>query len=143
MPYKYLDNIATSDMAFLVWEKDLNAMFAFAVDALLNILIEDISAVRAQGRQCVRLEAEALDLLLYAFLDKILFYKDAEALFLRVDTLEVEKQQGKYVLKAQLKGERIDLDRHELYLDIKAITFHQLEVSRRDDFWQTVVVVDV
>jgi SHS2 domain-containing protein len=46
-------------------------------------------------------------------------------------------------LKAKARGEPLDRERHELSHEVKAITYHQLEVKQTDQGWQARVIVDI
>ena len=48
-----------------------------------------------------------------------------------------------YRLKCRLKGEKIDLGRHELLLDIKAATYHNLKIERVNDKFMAEIVFDI
>ena len=46
-------------------------------------------------------------------------------------------------LKATARGEEVDHDRHELDMEVKAITYHGLKVEREGDGWLAEVIVDL
>ena len=52
----------------------------------------------------------------------------------------IEKTDDDYHLKAIIKGEDINWDKHERDCEIKAITFHQMEVNMSDDVWLKAIV---
>ena len=56
--------------------------------------------------------------------------------------LEIEMT-GKYGVKAKLSGEKFDPARHELELDIKAATYHNLKIQRVNDRFIAEVVFDI
>jgi SHS2 domain-containing protein len=143
MPYHYLDKVATADVAFMAWDHDLSAVFKAAADALLGIWVDDANTVKPRVARTARFTDEALDLLLYQFLSKMVYFKDAEYVLLKADTLTITHTEEAFCLDVQWKGEPIDEDRHRLRLDVKAITMHQLRVEQVDDYWQATVIVDV
>ena len=49
----------------------------------------------------------------------------------------------KYSLNAQLFGEKIDREKHELKNDIKAITLHMFKIEKTKKGYKSLVVVDV
>ena len=46
-------------------------------------------------------------------------------------------------LKATARGEPIDPERHQLDMEVKAITWHGLKVVRDGDGWLAEVIVDI
>ena len=48
-----------------------------------------------------------------------------------------------WVLEATVRGEPIDPDRHVVYTEIKAVTFHGLAVQPTDDGWEAQVIFDM
>ena len=46
-------------------------------------------------------------------------------------------------LTASVRGEPLDHARHRLEHEVKAITYHGLQVERTDDGWMAEVIVDV
>ena len=77
----------------------------------------------------VSLTEAALDLLLFDFLNRLLYYKDAERLLLRATGVDVRPAAGGWSLDAALAGEPIDPARRALGVDVKAITMHRLSVG--------------
>ena len=43
----------------------------------------------------------------------------------------------------EINGEPLDHDRHYIYFDIKAVTYHQMEIEEKDGRFQTKVVFDI
>ena len=48
-----------------------------------------------------------------------------------------------WVLEATVRGEPIDPDRHVVYTEIKAVTFHGLAIQPTDDGWEAQVIFDM
>ena len=46
-------------------------------------------------------------------------------------------------VSARVSTDRYQPERHEILHEIKAVTYHQIEVSRTADGWQATVVFDV
>ena len=97
-----------------------------------------------QQELTIRLEHEELDLLLFSFLQELIFYKDARRLLLHADS-GADRGSGKGIfrLEAVVSGEQIDAGRHRLLVDVKAVTLHRFQVVFRDNLWKAVVVLDV
>ena len=142
-PYRYLEEIATADVAFEAWGATPEEAFVAAADATLNTMVEDIGTVAPRERRVFSLAADSLDLLLFELLQELVYRKDAERLLLRVRDLRIEETGSGYRLDADTTGETIDARRHPLLADVKAVTLHRLVVERTPDGWRAVVVLDV
>jgi SHS2 domain-containing protein len=142
-PYRYLEEIATADVAFEAWGATKEDTFLAAADATLNTMVEDIGAVAPKEHREISSVADTLDLLLFELLQELVYYKDAERLLLRVRDLRIEETGSGYRLHAEAIGETIDPDRHRLLADVKAVTLHRLVVEGTPDGWHTIVVLDV
>jgi SHS2 domain-containing protein len=142
-PYRYLEEIATADVAFEAWGVTPEETFLAAADATLNTMVEDIGTVAPREHREISLAADALDLLLFELLQELVYHKDAGRLLLRVRDLRIEETGSGYRLHADAIGETIDPGRHPLLADVKAVTLHRLVVERTPDGWRAVVVLDV
>jgi SHS2 domain-containing protein len=141
--YRYLEGIATADVAFEARGATLKETFLAAAAATLNTMVEEIGTVAPLERRVFSVAADSLDLLLFELLQELVYRKDAERLLLRVQDLRFEEAGSGYRLHAEAAGETIDSRRHPLLADVKAVTLHRLVVERTPDGWRAVVVLDV
>ncbi len=142
-PYRYLEEIATADVAFEAWGATKEETFLAAAEATLNTMVEEIGTVAPLERRVFSLAADSLDLLLFELLQELVYYKDAERLLLRVRDLRIEEAGSGFRLHADAIGETIDPARHPLLADVKAVTLHRLAVEKTPSGWRAVVVLDV
>lgn len=143
MPYKFLGQIATADVAFEAWGETREELFSSAAAAFLSTMVEEPEAVKRREELSIHQEHEELDLLLFSFLQDLVFFKDARRLLLHVDTVRIDEQEGQYTLDAIARGEEIAPLRHHLLVDIKAITLHKLKAVFENGQWKATVVMDV
>ncbi len=141
--YEFLDDVATADIAFKAWGESLEDTFAAAADATLNVMVEDLDSVEPRVRRDLRLENEAADLLLFDVLQELIYYKDSEALLLRIHSLRIESGPGRHALEAIAFGEEIDPDRHPLRVDVKAVTLHRFSLAPTNRGWEARVILDI
>lgn len=141
--YRYLDDVATADIAFEAEGESLEQVFAAAAEATMNVMIEDLSAIAPREERTIELENEALDMLLFDLLQELIYHKDAEQLLLRIEEITVTERGGRYVLRAQAAGERLDTRRHEQRADVKAVTLHKFRLERTGGVWKAFVILDI
>lgn len=143
MPYRYLEDIALADEAFEAWGASLEELLVSAAQAVLNIMVSNPDSVRPRAYRHIRIEDESLDMLLFQLLQELIYYKDAEQLLLQIQNIRLERQGSRWIGFVELAGETINPQRHDLVVDIKAITLHRLDVRQTAEGWAATVTVDV
>jgi SHS2 domain-containing protein len=143
MPYEYVEDIATADAAFRAWGDSVEEMFAAAAEATLGVMVEEVHALTNRERRTVDLQAESVEILLFVFLQEVVFFKDAEELLLRAGQLDIQPEKQGYRLCGELQGEKIDRERHLLAVDVKAVTLYQFTVKQTGTGWECLVVLDI
>jgi SHS2 domain-containing protein len=143
MPYHYLEEIGTADIAFEATGRDLPELFTAAADATMNVMIENLDAIDPRETRHIELVNDKLDMLLFDFLQEFVYFKDAERLLLRVRDVRIDKGDGKHFLKAEAAGEPLDAARHHQRADVKAVTLHDFSVEKQDDGWKARVLLDI
>ncbi|MES1023533.1 archease [Gloeocapsa sp. BRSZ] len=143
MPYEYLEDIAIADIAFHAWGENLEQLFIAAGDATINTMIENIDAIALQENRIFNLENDALDMLLFNFLQEFIYYKDSELLLLRTQQVKLEEKAGLYHLQAVTQGEKINPSKHHQRVDVKAVTLHRFQLEKTPECWQATVILDI
>jgi len=143
MPYEYLDDIATSDAAFKAWGDTLEQMFIAASEATMNVMVGDLDTISDEQHREIRVDSDAIDMLLFELLQELIFYKDAQRLLLRVSNLSISEQDGQFILQAEARGEELNMEKHDLVVDVKAVTLHHFRVEQTAKGWEAMVIVDI
>ncbi|RJQ51815.1 MAG: archease [Desulfobacteraceae bacterium] len=143
MPYRYLEDIATADIAFSAWSESLEGTFQAAAAATLNVMVEDPDRVRREVTRPIRLENTQLDLMLFDLLQEIIYYKDSEELLLHISDIYIEETEDGYRLEAMGAGETLDPEIHRLQVDVKAVTLHRFRLEKTDGGWNVQVILDI
>lgn len=143
MPFRFLEEIATADVAFEAWGETREELFMASAAALLRTMVDAPERVLRRQELILRLEHEKLDLLLLSFLQELIFYKDARRLLLHAERVHIAERGEGFFLEAMVSGEQIDAGRHRLLVDVKAVTLHRLQVVFVENLWKGVVVLDV
>jgi len=82
-------------------------------------------------------------MLLFRLLEELVYLKDADSVFLRLSEVTLSKVNDRFQLEASAYGEEIDPQRHDLIVDVKAVTFHRFAVEQTPQGWKATVVLDV
>ena len=116
----------------------LEASIAFAE---LTTNIDDISA---KERHHIIVEGEDFDLILVEFLQELLYLLDTEH-FIAVGFKhpQLVPNNGSYVFSAKALGDTFIVGKHESRMEIKAVTYHQLEAKKLNPGWYAKVIFDI
>jgi len=143
MPYNYLEEIGTADIAFEATGRDLPELFRDAADATVNVMIDNLDAIEPRETRQIALSNDKIDMLLFDLLQELIYFKDAERLLLRVGNAQIQEKDERYFLKAEANGEPLDEARHHQRADVKAVTLHDFSVKREDGGWKARVLLDI
>jgi SHS2 domain-containing protein len=143
MPYEFVDELTVADLAFRAWGADLEETFVAAADAVMNAMVENLEAIRPHDTRFLNVEDEALEMLLFNFLQELVYYKDAEQLLLRIQEVHISDDHQPYTLQATVVGEPIDPDRHHMRVDVKAVTLHHFSLEQTEHGWEATVILDI
>jgi SHS2 domain-containing protein len=143
MPYHYLEEIGTADIAFETTGRDLPELFRDAADATTNVMIDNLEAIQPRETRQIELANDKLDMLLFEMLQELIFLKDAQRLLLRMREVQITERDGNYYLKATAGGEPVNPERHHQRADVKAVTLHDFSVEETEDGWKARVLLDI
>jgi len=142
MPYKFLEDLAIADVAFEATGKTIEELFESAALAVINTQVKDLKSVKQRVSKEIKVESESMEMLLFNFLQELIFYKDAELLLF--SKFDIKITQGKkYKLKAKAYGEKLNMKKHELLVDVKAVSLHNFKVEETKEGWKSDVILDV
>jgi len=143
MPFQYLEDIGTADIAFEATGRDLSELFKSSADATMNVMIENLDSIESHETRRIELKNDAIDMLLFDLLQELIYFKDAERLLLRVREMHVKEEEGVHSLTATTAGEPLDPARHQQRADVKAVTLHNFRVEKTKGGWKASVILDI
>jgi SHS2 domain-containing protein len=141
--FEFMDH--TADVAIRLTSRDEEEFFRDAASAVVAILLDlkASAALVALSSIPVRLEAEDPESLLIDFLNELIFLFDTTG-FLPRNLQVTSVQLGSPAhFHGQLEGDTFDPVRHHAKTEIKAATFHGLEVRKARGGLQADVVFDL
>lgn len=142
MSYKYLEDVSIADVAFVAEGKTLDEMFESAGLAVTNTMVKDLNSVKPKVKKTIKLKADNVEKLLFNFLQEFVYWKDKSLLLFSKINVKVNEKEGAYSLSASLAGDKLDMKKHELLVDVKAVTWHLFEVKKKGK-WKCRVVLDI
>lgn len=143
MAHTFFEDEFTADIGFTATGRTPEELMIAAADATMNVMVEDITDIAGREKKDIRVEAASLDMALFDLLQELVFYKDAEELLLRVAKVAITAAGDRIVVAAEAWGEQIDRERHQLLVDVKAVTLHRFKVEQTTEGWSATVVLDI
>jgi len=129
----------TADIGVRVFGNTVEEVFANAAYALFDQLT-DLRKVGDSATQEISVEGADREDLLIRWLAELLFLCQGRGyLFKEFSILYL----GSNSLRAIARGEIFDPSRHRIKTEIKAVTYHQVEVQQKDKGWEGKVIFDV
>lgn len=135
--FEILDH--TADIGIIVHGENLKALFENAGEAFFH-LITDLRKVKRRVERRVNIEGESLDRLMVDWLGELLYLHDVENLLFKEFRVDSVGEDG---LKATVKGEPFQEGVHVIKTEVKAVTYHQIEVRQENGGWRAQVILDL
>ncbi len=135
--YEVLDH--TADIGLIVYGEDLKALFENAGEAFFH-LITDLKKVRRRIERRIYIEGESLERLMVDWLSELLYLHDVERLLFKRFKIESVGEKG---LRAVVQGERFQEGVHVIKTEVKAVTYHQIEVRKENGRWRAQIIFDL
>lgn len=139
--YEYFEH--TADVGIRLEGHDLPSVLSDAGRAFFGLIVENLDAVRPEESVQIVVPAdprpENLDYLLFDWLSALL--REFETTGRVFSELDVEVSADG--ITAICRGERLDPTRHRLGHEIKAVTYHQLELKPTASGYSGRVILDV
>lgn len=134
MRYKFIDH--TADIAFEAYGGNLEELFENSAYAFYEAFV-DGEKVRSSEKRSVEVEADEEDLLLYRFLNELLFLFETQ--FFAGKKIKVKINEKKVI--AEIEGGKFG--REAVKIEPKAITMHKFGIRKEGNKFVAFVVVDI
>jgi SHS2 domain-containing protein len=129
----------TADCGIQVFGKDLKALFENAGLALFD-LIADINLVKSGFEYQIQVSGSDWPDLMVNWLRELLyFWTGKELLVKEIEVTEILE----YQLRARIRVDAFNAVQHRLNHEIKAVTYHRIQVTNIPSGWDATVVFDV
>ncbi len=138
MSYKIISHPA--DTGIEIEADNLEGVLRAAVEGFNATIFEHPELVQEKEERTIKVSGEDVKELLVNFLTEVLVLLDSER-FVAKD-LEFKNIDEKNV-EVVLKGGPVDLEKMSYIVEIKAITYHQLEIEKKENKWHARIIFDV
>lgn len=130
----------TADIGIRAFGNTLSHCFAHAAKGMFDIITNE-SQVESVGEYHVDLSADNIEQLLVDWLSELLFLHSTQRLVFGEFDVHVDEESPS--LEAKVFGERYDDEKHGYGAEIKAVTYHMLDVEQTDEGYAAQVLFDI
>ena len=134
--FQFIDH--TADAGIPVKAETLEGLFETAALGFSE-LITRVDSLNCLIQRQFRLQETDIETLLVSWLQELLYLLDTEDLIFGRFQVNLKD----FTLEATAWGEVFDPERHTIRTEIKAVTYHQLEVVEDDKGWKAQVIFDI
>ena len=127
--YELIDH--TADVGIKAYGKTLSEAFENIAKGMFDI-ITNKSEIENIGQYNIELETNNLEQLLVDWLSELLFLNSANNLVFGFFKVDLDEKNNK--LSAKVFGEKFDISKHKIGTEIKAVTYHILEVYNKKPY---------
>src|ERR671919_2606481 len=138
--YRFLDHM--TDAVIEAYGTTLEEAFENAAKALCDTMI-DLKTVRPKREIKFSAKGDDLYSLLFDWLDKVMLLLVADGIAMSEFSVKIKKQNNGYLLEGTTRGEPLQLDRHHYKVEIKAVTYHEMEIKQEKDMTTARFLLDL
>ncbi len=126
MSIQYLEH--TTDAFILVTAPSLTEAFTLAGQSVVDTTL-DKKTIEEKEQRTLKVSGKDLRYLLFNWLEEVNYQLITEGFAIARFSLDISKN-STYKLKSTIFGEPIDLKKHHFKVEIKAPTFHMMEIKQ-------------
>jgi SHS2 domain-containing protein len=124
-----------SDVGIIAYGKTPEELFENAAFGMFS-LMADLNKVSPKKKVEIKIEAEDQETLLINWLNELIFNEDAHKMLFKEFKI---KKLSNTQLEAEVFGEKVNLNIHDIYRPVKAATYNQLQIGQN----QAKIIFDV
>ena len=133
----------TGDIGIQVTAPTLPRLFERAALGTFHVLT-DLDAVRTPDATSIAVDGRDREALMVRWLSELNYRHTVDnVLYASFEVASIDNANDGLTLTATARGEPIGPDRHTVHTEIKAITFHGLDVHKTDNGWGVQVIFDM
>ncbi len=139
--YKYIDH--TADIAIEVSGSTYAELFIAALTGWKDSIIKVSQIERTTEKKEITLSEHSAEELLVSFLQELNYLFENKKLFpAELNDIHIEQENDQFLLRSVILFTSVAAD-DEVKTEIKAVTFHQLDIKKVNDVYKTLIVFDI
>lgn len=135
-----IEDHASADFVFDAYGQTLPDLFEACAIATFGA-ITDLERVELLHENKFELLGDDVNELLFGFISELIYLKDVERTFYCEFKIAISNDNKS--LSAIVKGDRINYDKHIIKTDVKAVTYHNLNITFDKTYFKTRMILDL
>ena len=119
-----------TDAIIEAYGSTLDEAFENSAKGLVNTMF-NIKEITPDQEAEVIAKGHDIESLLYDWLEKVMLRILIDNIVLSDFKVKISESNGNYFLKGIVKGEVLDLQKHHYKVEIKAVTYHEMEIKQK------------
>jgi SHS2 domain-containing protein len=140
MGYKFLEH--TADIMIEAYGASMGEAFSFAAKAMFEVMF-DVSKVAPESIVKVEVMGSDLESLLYSWLEELLFRFDVERMAFSQFRFDISKGGESLRGMGEARGELYDRRKHGARIEVKAITYGEMQIVSSGNEFKVRFVLDI
>lgn len=133
----------TADVGIDIKAKSIKELFVEAARGWKYSVVENSSTKAAEEKR-IQLSAPTLEELMVIWLNELNFYLTVkEWIMNEVVDGNIHSANSNWDLDFLINGETLDYQRHEICMEIKSVTYHQLNIQKSKGQYKTRIIFDI
>ncbi|MBN2013245.1 archease [candidate division KSB1 bacterium] len=129
----------TGDIGIKVYGESLQELFSNAALGMFDLMV-DCQGVGRNVVEEVEVAGDNLEELLVNWLQELNYlFVTEQTVFVRVDITRIDEEE----LTATVYGDKINPRKNEIKKEIKAVTYHEIDVRKVNNKWRAQVIFDI
>ena len=132
----------TADIGLIAYGKNKEEVFINTAKGMFEIIAGGTKNLKENFYDKIKLEADDLEGLLFAWLNELLYIGETRLVILNKFQI---KQLSDFQIKAEVGGMKINPPSVKIKKEIKAVTYHRLEIKKDEEsgLWRAQVIFDI
>ena len=132
----------TADIGIAAYGKTKREVFINAAKGMFEIIAGETKNLKENFYDKIKLEADNLEGLLFAWLNELLYIGETRLVILNKFQI---KELSNFQIKAEVRGAKINPPSIKIEKEIKAVTYHRLEIKKDGEsgLWRAQVIFDI
>ena len=132
----------TADIGIAAYGKTKREVFINAAKGMFEIIAGGNKTLKKNFYDKIKLEADNLEGLLFAWLNELLYIGETRLVILNKFQI---KELSDFQIKAEVEGMKINPPSVKIEKEIKAVTYHRLEIKKVEEsgLWRAQIIFDL
>lgn len=139
--YTFVDH--TADIAVDISASSIEELFTLSACAWKEVICEQVYFSEYESKE-MDLSSFSIETLLVTFISELNYlFQKKYWLMNKVEELKISERDAEFYLTSKIEGSTFNLPDIKLKAEVKAVTYHQMEIEEVDGQFKTRIIFDI